>query len=168
MFGHDAVVKPQDRIRMDMKAYNILMFSPTSSSVTRLGHQSQLRRCRDLNPGQQHLQSGAQYINTLSYHISTKSYHISTYGEYGYIIVRSPVKSRPLLWIRTDLDNVYGLDKQYFCSNILEDGTIYFFKVNPLYILLYLNDFLIKKYVPMEVLKKLLVYSFSRIQTRPT
>jgi hypothetical protein len=33
---------------------------------------------------------------------------------------------------------------------------------------LYFNDFLRKKYVQMEVLKKLLVYSFSQIQTRPT
>jgi hypothetical protein len=43
-----------------MKTYRIPRFLPTSSSGTVLHHRSQLRRCRDLNPGPQCLQSGAQ------------------------------------------------------------------------------------------------------------
>ncbi len=43
-----------------MKIYSIPMFLPTSSGITGLRYQSQLRRRQDLNLGQQHLQSGAQ------------------------------------------------------------------------------------------------------------
>jgi hypothetical protein len=110
-----------------MKTYSIPMFLPTSSCVSRLRHQSQLRRRQDLKLRPQHLQSGAQstelpHLPTELPHLPTELPHLPT--ELPYLpseLPHLPTVST-LSWVqkRPSLSNVKWLEwakMRIFCFN---------------------------------------------------